>query len=131
VSYINLEAHYIEHVRGGVSVGSVAMTLALGNGTTVSLPAPFVRLNSTLAVAPVITPDGDAGARIDFSRWLPLRYGGAGPVCFPMFLTSQALAARVAHAFDADPGTRWTDTPEQIKAWLLTWAAANNVALRG
>jgi hypothetical protein len=69
--------------------------------------------------------------RIDFSRWVPLRYGGAAPACFPLFLSSQELAARVARAFDADPGTRWTDTPEQMKAWLLTWAAANDVRVSG
>lgn len=125
MSYINLQAHYVSHIRGGVSVASVGLTLELNNGTTVALPVPFVALDDTLAITPLITLDGAAGVRIDFTQWAPLRYGPGGNAAFPFYLASQALAARVTRAFHTDLATDWADTDARKKAWLDTWLAAN------
>lgn len=125
MSLIKLDAHYVERSY----VGAVHLTIALNNGTTVIFPAPFLPLTSSLAITPVVVPDGDAGLRIDFTRWSPLRYGVTNAARFPVSLPSQELAARVARAFDADPATTWADTPDQVMAWLRSWTAANNLAL--
>jgi hypothetical protein len=130
MSYINLEAHFVSQTRGGIAVGAIGSRLTLGSGVVVSLPTPFLRLSDSLAIAPVMVADGEAGVRIDLARWVPMRYGaGREPASFPMYLPSQALAAQVAFAFDADPATTWEFGPVQAKTWLEQWAAAKNVTL--
>ncbi|OKJ93838.1 hypothetical protein [Amycolatopsis sp. CB00013] len=126
MAYIKLTAHYAEQSGGRVAVGAWHLYITLKNGTKVDFPAPFVPLNETLAVTPVIEPDGDAGVRIDFTRWSPMRYGVAGSTGFPMWMSSQEMAVRVARAFDADPATRWSDSPDDIRTWLRSWLAAND-----
>jgi hypothetical protein len=130
MSYIKLEAHYIDQTPSAFVSGAVQLSIALNDGTAVDFPAPFVPLTNTLAVMPMILPDGDAGLRIDFTLWAPLRYGPSGPsVRFPLSLSSQDLAVRVTRAFDADPSTAWSDSPDQMITWLRSWVAANNVPL--
>jgi hypothetical protein len=129
--YIHLHAHYVHHVPGGVSVGAVGLDLQLADGTAVALPVPFVPLDDTLAVTPLIALDGAAGIRIDFTQWAPLRYGAAGNAAFPFYLPSQGLAVRVTRAFAADPATGWDDTPEAKKAWLDRWLATDGGTVAG
>ncbi|RSM58959.1 hypothetical protein DMH03_23970 [Amycolatopsis sp. WAC 01376] len=129
MSYIKLAAHYVDQSGGRIAVGAWQLYITLNNGTTVDFPAPFVALDATLAVTPVIEPDGDAGVRVDFTRWSPLRYGVSGSTGFPVWLSSQELAVRVARAFDADPATRWSDSPDDIRTWLRSWAVTNDVPL--
>ncbi|MEV6878636.1 hypothetical protein [Amycolatopsis sp. NPDC051128] len=125
MTYIKLESHYTIHHARGVHVGAVNLTTVLAGDLTVDMPIPFLALTDTLAVCPSIKPDGDTAMRIDFINWSPLRYGAAGAARFPFSLNSQALAARVARAFDADPAIDWSDTSERIEAWLTGWLAAN------
>jgi hypothetical protein len=125
MSYIKLEANYTEHVPGGMSIGNVGLTTTLNNGTRVEFPMPFVSIGNGLAITPAVNPNGDAGLRMDFTRWTPLRYGANRTAGFPLEFRSQDLAVRVARAFDADPSTRWGCTADEARAWLNTWAAAN------
>lgn len=129
MSYIKPEAHYTIHHGRGVHIGAVSLTTVLAGDLTVDMPIPFVALTDTLAVCPSIEADGDTAMRIDFTNWAPLRYGAAGAARFPFRLNSQALAVRVARAFDADPAIDWSDTPERIEAWLTSWLAANTASL--
>jgi hypothetical protein len=125
--YVQFDGYYTEHVRGGVSVGTVGMVSTLGNGTTVSIPTPFIRIGGNLGIIPAIDPDGDASLRIDFTRWSPVRYGQDLTAGFPFNFPSQDLAVKVARAFDADPRTTWRDAPDAIGAWLRTWGADNGL----
>ncbi|GAB3380781.1 hypothetical protein [Amycolatopsis echigonensis] len=125
MSYIKLQGHYTEQTPGGLDLGTINQTVQLGNGTAVELPAPFLPINQHLAIAPVITADGDSAARIDFGRWSPLRYGGDGLAFFPCNFHRQDVAVRVARAFDADPAADWDDTYDQKIAWLHAWGDEN------
>jgi hypothetical protein len=124
--FIKFECHYMEYAPGGgVSVGTAGTAITLGNGTTVEIPTPFIRLDSNLGIIPAIAPDGDAALRIDFTRWSPLRFGQDLTAGFPFNFATQDLAVKVARAFDVDPRTTWRDTPAAIEAWLRTWGADN------
>ncbi|MGW4826666.1 hypothetical protein ACWEOG_03720 [Amycolatopsis japonica] len=125
MSLIKLDAHYLNET----GVGAVGLTITLANGTTVIFPAPFVPLTASLAVMPWIRPDDATGLRIDFAFWAPMTYGDAGAARFPLSLPTQELAVRVTRAFDADPATAWSDSPDQMVAWLRSWAASNDVPL--
>lgn len=117
-THLKLEGHYIEHVPGGISVGAVATTVTLNGDLVVELPALFLPIGNGLAITPVVVPDGDTAVRIDFTRWSPLRYGTRDTARFPLNLTGQDLAVRVARAFDADPRTSWHCTAEEAMQWL-------------
>jgi hypothetical protein len=126
-AYIKFEGHYVEHVPGGMSVGSVTGIGKLGNGTTVEVPRPFISIGNNLGVTPVVEPDGQTSLRIDFARWSPLRYGQPITAGFPFNFASQDLAVRVARAFDADPQTSWRDPIDAIASWLRAWLADQQI----
>ncbi len=117
-THLKLDGHYTGHVRGGISVGAVAITLDLSNDLVVELPAPFLPIGDGLAVTPAVVPDGDSAVRIDFTRWSPLRYGTRGAARFPVNFVGQDVAVRVARAFDADPRASWHCTADEAMEWL-------------
>lgn len=123
--FVKLAGHYVEHVPGGVSIGSLSSTIALGNGTTVEMPLPFVPIGPSLAVVPTLMRAGDASVQVDFSRWSPARYGDRGLATFPRWYADQAVAVRICRAFDADPALSWTSPAEEITAWAIRWENEN------
>ncbi|OLS99358.1 hypothetical protein BJF90_39295 [Pseudonocardia sp. CNS-004] len=124
--FIKFEGYYVEYgPGGGVNVGTPSTHITLGNGTTVEIPTPFMRIDRNLAITPAIVPDGESALRIDFTRWSPLRFGTDLTAGFPFNFPTQDLAVRVARAFDADPRTSWRDTPDAIGTWLRAWVADN------
>ncbi len=120
--FIKLDSYYTNHIPGGVGVGALSLTLSLGNGTTVETTLPFLPLGGNLGISPMVESDGESSITFDFSRWLPVSYGSVTGR-FPFWFNSQADAAKVAHAFEADPAANWDDTRDQVAAWLRTWGA--------
>jgi hypothetical protein len=126
-TFLKLNAYVTEQNRQGVAVAAPTVTVALGNGTTVEIPVPFVRIDVYLAVVPHMSIDGETGVRTDLSRWSPAYISAQQMVIFPVNFDGQAVAVRAARAFDADPATSWNDSPDQMAAWLREWGPANGV----
>lgn len=123
-THVKLDGHYIDQTRDRIGVGAIPVTVTLGGGT-VEFPAPFLPIGGGLAVMPAIAPDGDTAVRIDFTRWIPLRYGQGSSDSLPLYLNGQSLAVRICRAFDADPRTHWRQSADEVRAWLEQWAREN------
>ena len=121
MSFIKLDGHWVNHIRGGAQVATAALTMQRPGGLTVEMDTPFVPLGNDLAISPVITFDGEHTVQICLDRWSPMHLN---PVrVFPLSFAGQEHAALAARAFDADPATRWDCTPEEAMAWFTEWAA--------
>lgn len=129
MSFVNLKSFYVSHGAGGASVANLALTIRLGDGTTVDFPVPFIPVDDTLAITPLIQMAGESAVRVDLAGWAPARYGADQSHGFPCAFYSQELAVTVGRAFDADPTTSWRDSFETKLAWLRAWALAHGVAL--
>jgi hypothetical protein len=125
MSYIKLHGYFTKSIPDGIATGTVSSTVVLKNGDTVEIPLPFVPTSDTVGVAPNFELSGDAGIRLDFTRWIPVRTGTDLTAGFPMYFTDQALAVKIGRAFEDDPTTSWRDPAEVIQAWVQTWLAAN------
>jgi hypothetical protein len=125
MSYMKLQAHYVEHHSDGLYVSSPSKTMQLGEGTTVALPIPYIPIDNRLAIAPKLTADGETAAvRIDLTRWVPM-YVSPDLVSFlPLACPGQAMAVRAAREFDADPAISWQDSEDDMVRWAHAWIAA-------
>ena len=126
-TFLKLNAYVTEQNRQGMAVAAPSITIGLGNGTTVDFPVPFLQISGHLALVPRISVVGEAGVRIDLSRWSPACVSAAQMVIFPARFDTQVAAVKAARAFDADPATSWNDSPDQMAAWLRGWGPANGV----
>lgn len=131
MSYIKLDGHLVNQTYQGLTIAAIGQTFHFDNGTVVEFPTPFVPVGDPLVIVPVVVKDGDTGLRVDLTRWCPGHVGNGLTAVLPVDVPGQALAARIAKAFHADPATTWRDSVGQVIAWLRVWAPANGVRLNG
>lgn len=122
VPHIQLTAHVVEPNPVGIRITAPTADYVLGDGTTINLPVPFMPAAGPLVITPEIALDGEAGLRLDFTRWSPMRLGADGGR-FPFTFTGQALAIRIGRAYDADPTTTWRYDVPAAARWLRRHAA--------
>jgi hypothetical protein len=128
MSYLKLHGYFTKSIPGGIATGTVSMTITLKNGDTIEFPLPFVPADSTIGVAPAVELSGDAGIRLDFTRWAAVRTDTNLTAGFPFYFADQAVAVKVGRAFEADPTTSWTDSAADVRAWLTKWGSASQQA---
>ena len=129
MTFLKLDAHYVHQNSDGLHIGAIGLTIALGDGTTVQIPTPFVPIGNDLGIAPAVVADGATALRIDFAQWTPVRYGRDIVAAFPYRFPRQETAVVVARAFDADPATHWRSDTAAMTAWLRSWGSANGVTV--
>lgn len=117
-NFLQLHSHFVQQRPGGISVDVLRNTVKLGNGTTVSFQVPALPLGDGLVLTPVVYAEGESGVRLDFGRWTGgFCLNGFGAL-LPFSTADQAEAARIVDAFHNALETSWSDSQDQMTAWL-------------
>ncbi|GGM77387.1 hypothetical protein GCM10012275_55070 [Longimycelium tulufanense] len=95
------------------------------NGVMWEVPRPFLTVGDNLVISPLVEPH-ESSLRVRLDRWQVLRL--FPPLGLPVWVPSQALAARMARDFEHDPAISFQHSPDALEGWALRWYERNSDA---